>query len=257
MAHKGGPKRTKTEREHDLAETARLDALGYSQSDIALRLKVSQPQVSADLKTLRERYEKEQQQSREISLHKHIRGLCHLRKECIEAWERSKLDHEERTVRTFRQVIEAETKTDADGNVMVVRPERIIEKVNTILHSEGRLPDNSYLRTILDTYKYEAELLGYYAPKVNQLNTKNVHFHLSDVDAQGRPRQSWIQDGQTDRELIDEANARVLGSPTGNGVHKEGVLPIGLQEMPPEAADNGQDNGQPPDESCEPEDYPD
>jgi hypothetical protein len=51
-----GPKRTRTQREADLAETARLDRMGLTQRQIAQRIGVSCVQICFDLRKLRKRY---------------------------------------------------------------------------------------------------------------------------------------------------------------------------------------------------------
>src|SRR5689334_9369751 len=50
------PKRSKVQREKDLATIAQAYLQGDTQADIAARIGVSQPQIAYDLKTLQERW---------------------------------------------------------------------------------------------------------------------------------------------------------------------------------------------------------
>jgi transcriptional regulator with XRE-family HTH domain len=53
---KTGPKRTRTQREGDYAEIARLDRRGWTQEQIAGQLGLSRAQVGFDLQKIRRRY---------------------------------------------------------------------------------------------------------------------------------------------------------------------------------------------------------
>jgi predicted transcriptional regulator len=104
--------RTKTERERGLIEVERLDNLGHTQAEIAERIGVSQPQVSRDLATLRERYRKQQAEAREIKVFRRLLAYRHLIKEAWEAWETSKQSMETHVVNVLRKTIEAATKPE-------------------------------------------------------------------------------------------------------------------------------------------------
>ena len=53
------PTRTPIERERDLLETAKLYCQGVRQCDIAEKIGVTQQQISADLKKIQKRWQKE------------------------------------------------------------------------------------------------------------------------------------------------------------------------------------------------------
>ena len=85
-----GPRRTKTQREADLAETARLDRLGYSQREIAAKIGVSCVQICYDLRTIRKRYARQAMEHTRELVGETLALLRDVRKEAHEAWERSK-----------------------------------------------------------------------------------------------------------------------------------------------------------------------
>jgi hypothetical protein len=91
-----GPKRTRTEREAALAEIARLDTLGLNQFQIADQLvelghkRVSQVQISKDLKTIRQRHLATQVEERQTKVDALVRFYQRVRQEAVVAWEDSK-----------------------------------------------------------------------------------------------------------------------------------------------------------------------
>ncbi len=84
------PKRTEAQRQDDLRELAKMYLAGVPQSEMAARFKVSQPQVSYDLASIRRAWVKEaaidfgERQSLELA------RVDRNERELLAAWERSK-----------------------------------------------------------------------------------------------------------------------------------------------------------------------
>jgi predicted transcriptional regulator len=153
-----GRHRTKTQREADAAEVERLDRRGYSQREIASRIGVAPSQVCYDLKLLRKRYRDAQLSERSAAVAEKLAQYRDIRREAWEAWERSK-DNKEKEITEKVSSLGAQEAAAAK-----------IEKLKAIITTEGRLPGNEYLRTILETLQNERELQGLDAPKKQELS---------------------------------------------------------------------------------------
>jgi predicted transcriptional regulator len=137
-------------RDADIARIAKLDRRGYSQSEIARVVGVSQQQISEDLKVIRKRYREEAMAEYKERVEEKRAQLREVRAEAWRAWERSKKD--------ARKVVEEE-RTLSDGT------EGSEKKTTT---TEGQLPDATYLRVVIETLRDECSLDGLNAPqKVN------------------------------------------------------------------------------------------
>jgi transcriptional regulator with XRE-family HTH domain len=152
-----GRKRTKTQREADKAEVERLDRRGYSQRQIAERLGVAPSQVCYDLKLLRKRYQDTQLAERSAAVAEKLEQYREVRREAWEAWDRSK-DNKEKEIKEKISNLAQQAEAGA------------VEKLKAVITTEGRLPGNEYLRTILETLQDERELLGLDAPKKQELS---------------------------------------------------------------------------------------
>jgi DNA-binding CsgD family transcriptional regulator len=152
---KPGQNRTETQREADRAEVERLDRRGYSQREIASRLKISPSTVCGDLKAIREEYRETRQADRAEHVALKLAQLREVRKEAWEAWDRSK-DNKEKEIKEKISNLVQQAEAGTAGTV---------EKLKAVITTEGRLPGNEYLRTILETLQDERELLGLDAPK--------------------------------------------------------------------------------------------
>jgi hypothetical protein len=84
-----GPRRSKTEREADRAEAARLDRKGYTVTAIARIIGVSKQQISYDLKRIRERHLKSCLEERSAKVAEKLEELRDIRVEAWQAWEES------------------------------------------------------------------------------------------------------------------------------------------------------------------------
>lgn len=149
------PKRTKLEREEQLPEIQRLHNRGYSTREIAAKLGLSHVAIIRDLTEIADRYRREANIERGVEVKQRIAGLREVRKEAWEAWEKSKENRE-------RQVKEKISDSlDKNGNPTA----DTVQRMKAVITTEGQLPANEYLSTILRTFEEEAELLGLYAPK--------------------------------------------------------------------------------------------
>ena len=168
-----GRHRTKTQREADAVEVERLDRRGYSQREIAARIGVAPSQVCYDLKLLRQRYREAQLAERSAAVAEKLEQYRDIRREAWEAWERSK-DNKE------KEITEKVSSLGAQEAVAAKT-----EKLKAIITTEGRLPGNEYLRTILETLQNERELQGLDAPKklapTNPDGTEPFTGHLTDA----------------------------------------------------------------------------
>jgi hypothetical protein len=86
------PKRTKAQREADLAETARMYCSGYRQADIATVLDVSQAQISLDLKAIFADWRKQRDGEITQWTNEELAKINALELEYWEAWRRSCAD---------------------------------------------------------------------------------------------------------------------------------------------------------------------
>src|SRR5262249_11450019 len=100
MKTRSGRKRTAKARKNLLDEIHRLSSRGFSQSEIARKLALSQPQISRDLKTIarlrspQDATEKTKKTKRRARL---LAKMQHAEKELWAAWELSKQDKETST----------------------------------------------------------------------------------------------------------------------------------------------------------------
>lgn len=99
-------KRTPTERENDLQRIAALYLKGKRQSDIALELGVTQPQISYDLKEIHKRWRESALVNMNEAKQRELARIDELEREYWDAWERSKQD----VTKTVTG------KSDKDGN---------------------------------------------------------------------------------------------------------------------------------------------
>jgi hypothetical protein len=144
-------KRTATEREEALAEVAKWDRRGASARDIARRMNVSHTQVNYDLKIIRKRYAESTLLERGAAIQEKISQLREVREQAWAAWEHSKENRE-------RSVKEKVTEGGANAGQQA-------ERLKVIMTTEGRLPENAYLLTVLKTLEDEANLLDLFPAK--------------------------------------------------------------------------------------------
>jgi predicted transcriptional regulator len=141
-------KRTKTSREIERQKTAELDHLGFSQVEIAKRLRVSQPQVSYDLKKIRAQYRESTKVEIAEKIGEKLSQYRNLRRDLHEAWQRS-----------WQALIRTVELLARDGT--------LLGSIRTI---KERLPDPRFMQLILNTYAAERALLGLDAPPKTPVN---------------------------------------------------------------------------------------
>lgn len=144
-------KLTKTQRSQVRALMAKMDRRGFGQFDIQDALlkegfDLSQPMISVYLKKIREDYKRQEVEDRAAKVRAKLEEYRDIRREAWLAYDRSQKD-------TFKEQSEYAVVEDEglEGS------EQRIKRIVTI---EGRLPENAYLTTIMNTLKAERELLG-------------------------------------------------------------------------------------------------
>ena len=153
-------KRTQTQREADLAEMAKLDLRGYTTRAIGKLFGLSHVQIAKDLQKLRLRYAESAMLARHEAVVEKLAQLRDVRAEAWSAWEGSKKKRKRKVKERISESL------DADGNAT---PETV-SRIKDVITTEGRLPANEYLTTILRTLEEESELLGLYAPKKSEIS---------------------------------------------------------------------------------------
>jgi len=144
-------KLTKTQRSQVRALIAKMDRRGFGQFDIKDALlregfDLSQPMISVYLKKIREDYKRQEVEDRAAKVRAKLEEYRDIRREAWLAYDRSQKD-------TFKEQSEYAVVEDEGLECSEQRIKRIV----TI---EGRLPENTYLTTIMNTLKAERELLG-------------------------------------------------------------------------------------------------
>lgn len=155
--NKRGMARTPVQREEALLTVANLSRRGYSQSEIASKMGVTQQQVSYDLQIIKKRYAAMQEEDFLAYRYEKILQLKDIRREAWEAWEKSKED--------YRKLVQ-EDYTDSKGGTST--------KITDI--TEGRIPANEFLKTILETLKEENELMGAYPTKKLDIKAEVINW---------------------------------------------------------------------------------
>jgi hypothetical protein len=188
---KQGPKRTYLEREDHYALIAKLDRRGYTQCAIAEKLGLSPSQVSLDVKEMRRRYYGVQMAQTGEMIREKLAQYREVRKEAWEAYDRSKEDHVTRRQELVPIPHEEGEDEGGKGREGSTSYKESMRRLKVIITREGRLPENRYLQTILDTLKAEEELCGLIpkdpAPNVNVQVINWDAFHLApekrDIDS--------------------------------------------------------------------------
>jgi predicted transcriptional regulator len=179
---------TKTVKEEVKAEIARLDRRGYSQTQIARRLResgvasLSQPMVTYYLRQIRDEYKDVVRAERQAMITEKLEQLREVRAEAWDAWERSKGN-------TRKRVVEKAPVKDNEGedppsrmktsrgSKAAKRPElqveEVMRRIRVVVTTEGRLPASEYLQIVKQTVELEMKLLGLLEDKTVN-NTQNV-----------------------------------------------------------------------------------
>jgi predicted transcriptional regulator len=150
-----GPRRTKTEREADRAEAARLDRKGYTVTAIAKMIGVSKQQISYDLKRIRERHLKSCLEERAAKVAEKLEELRDIRVEAWQAWEQSLGNIADELAERILAQIRAK----------VERCGKLKDQINSALLDGIKVevtgkPNTECLRIILACIRQERELLA-------------------------------------------------------------------------------------------------
>lgn len=135
------PKRTKFERERDLLEISRLYLQGITQAEIGQRLGVSQPQISYDLRVLRNRWLQSSIVNIDEAKARELARVDHLEREYWDAWEKSK------------NPVKTRGSKKVDG-----------EQVESTIQGETGTGDPRYLTGVQWCINKRCEVLGLDAP---------------------------------------------------------------------------------------------
>lgn len=133
------PKRTSTEREHDLEKIAALYLRGKRQSDIAADLGLAQQQISYDLKEIQKRWRESSMVSINEVKHRELSRIDELERTYWDAWQRS-----------VGEVIKTTTsKSDKDGG-------------RASIVKEQRVGDSAFLAGVLSCIEQRCKIFGIY-----------------------------------------------------------------------------------------------
>jgi hypothetical protein len=152
------PKRSKAQRESDLLFIERLWLRKKTHAQIAEELNkvrpytLSRQQVAFDCKKLLDRWRKDSAEMIAAAKTRELTGLDEQERELWEAWEKSKLDAERKTVE----------QTDGDGEGG--------KRNRASVTKEGQCGDAVYQRLILDIRDRRAKLLGLDEPTKTELS---------------------------------------------------------------------------------------
>jgi len=141
--------KSRTAQEEVKSLIAKMDRRGWTQYEIKEGLKdkgidLSQGMISNYLKKIREEYREVMFLNRKEKVEEKLAQYREIRKEAWEAYDKSRENAEKE---------QEEFGLDGDMEGSEVRIKRI-------LTTEGRLPDNAYLTTIMKTLESERALLG-------------------------------------------------------------------------------------------------
>lgn len=139
------PKRTKVQRERDLADIAQMYLQGKTQVEIAEKLEISQQQVSYDLKILQDRWRKAALRDLDTAKAEQLAKIDELEREYWRAWEESKETYESSVT---EKVTAGETS-----------------RLKAYLRKEDRVGDPRYLAGVQWCIERRCKLLGLDAPE--------------------------------------------------------------------------------------------
>jgi len=140
-------RRSKYQREKDLAELARRYLQGEYQADIAADMGVSQVTISKDLKTLQGRWQKSALVDIDEAKARELARIDHLEREYWTAWGRS---------RDVREVAKAEKRDD--------------KTTRSSLQKEQRDGNPAFLAGVMQCIDRRCKIMGFDAPVKQELS---------------------------------------------------------------------------------------
>ena len=157
--------RTEFQREKDLQQTARLYLHGWTQASIAAKLKVSQRQISYDLRTLRGRWLESSLIDIDTVKARELARIDELERTYWQAWRRS--------LKAAQETIKASRKTEE------------VTSIEARTKETERLGDPRYLAGIQWCIEKRCDIFGLDAPKQHEVRDWRKEAHedgITDVD---------------------------------------------------------------------------
>lgn len=207
---------TTTDKQKMLDEVARLERLGYSQTQIGEIVGVGQPTVCRYVKEVRQRYLDSQLDTRHAYVVRELAVLMDVRREAAMALEESKLPAEKKVIRerepkpcpSCRRPVPGGGRKEprkkcrlCKGSGFWVPPPDVTDTIT------GRLAHAEYMRVIVETSKAVRELLGLdEAVKVDVSGTVGV-VNLVDLLAQAAQARGYVTPGSPPPVLSPKAIA--------------------------------------------------
>jgi predicted DNA-binding protein (UPF0251 family) len=188
--------RTPVQRDIDKMELMRLLVRGWTMEEAAIKLKITREQVQHDYSEVMKDLVRERTTNAEALRQMKLREYAQVKKEAWEAWERSKEDW-------HRRIVE-ETQSEGSNSGGYTN-------YKTIDTTEGHLPSNEYLKTVVSCLNAERALQGIDPPKKLNVSGTIVSW---DVLVDQLPPESQ-------RDEVEEA---ILGA-LNAGMEVEGIGP--------------------------------
>lgn len=241
MEHHTGPKRgglTVKTRDDILDEVESYMARSWKVKRIAEQMGVSEPQVYYDMRAVRKRWSEQRAPERSEALNEKLAQYAAIREVAWQGYEKSMQDAE-RVVEEYGAVVESKKDKGENGRNGNGRPkvfddippnapeitilpgmkgnrnpqasmDRSLEKLRRIITTEGRVPANTFLETILKTLQAERQLLGLDEAVKLDITSKSLNFDIfaltrQDVDDASDPVEQRIANpGLPERESPTE-----------------------------------------------------
>ena len=160
-------KRTKAQREGDLARIAELYLSGTKQADIAATLGVSQPQISYELKKLQKRWAASAIRNLDAAKGEELAKIDNLELEYWACWRKSGGEVKSKSVEREKIVLDEENKIHKGAaGLAQVGAEGVKEGeiVRTIERSEIRIGETKFLDGVQWCIERRCKLLGIDVP---------------------------------------------------------------------------------------------
>lgn len=223
---KRGPKRTRTERERDLARIAHLDRLGYTEEAIAQELGVTQQQVSYDKREIWSRYANDVHHDVRAQVAKLEKQYDHLYNTAHLAYEQSKLNAEKTVTREVAKPVK-----DANGNPT---GESIMETVEIATTVEGRIPASRFLDIMSGILAAKRALYGADAPKKVELKKLTIDLQqlMNELATDSQSPTPQVVEQQLESMIQQIPQLPPIQQPTQLQSNGNGPLPNGFKELP-------------------------
>lgn len=152
--------RSKDQKKRDRAIIADMYLRGYDQFDIADKVKISRSQVAYDLGYIRKAWLESTIRDFDEAKARELTKLDKLEQECWKAWEKSKKKKETKTTETINPEDKEDKKVKPFSRLSVKK--------------EGQTGNAAYLNTIKDCIEKRCKILGFEAPKKQEVEIKDI-----------------------------------------------------------------------------------